>query len=126
VEIEQNVRALNQAWVDGEIREHVKYYGSRVDYYNSRRLPRSGVYRDRRRDAERYETRAITAHSINVQFLEPDRARVLMDKEWVFGGEGQTRRGRGMQEYIFKRDEDDGKWYVVSEQLLTRNEENSR
>jgi hypothetical protein len=125
-EIEQNVRALNQAWVDGDVREHVKYYGSRVDYYNSRRLPRSGVYRDRRRDAERYESRAITTHSINVQFLEPDRARVLMDKEWVFGGDGQTRRGRGMQEYIFKRDEDDGKWYVVSEQLLTRNEENSR
>lgn len=126
VEIEQNVRALNQAWVDGEVREHVRYYGSRVDYYNSRRLPRSGVYRDRLRDAKRYESRVITAHSINVQFLEPDRARVLMDKEWVFGGDGQTRRGRGMQEYIVKRDEDDGKWYVVSEQLLTRNEENSR
>ncbi|HEY7770419.1 serine/threonine-protein kinase [Longimicrobium sp.] len=126
VEIEQNVRALNQAWVDGDVREHVRYYGSRVDYYNSRRLPRSGVYRDRVRDAKRYESRAITPHSISVQFLEPDRARVLMDKEWVFGGDGQTRRGRGMQEYIFKRDEDDGKWYVVSEQLLTRNEENSR
>ncbi|MBW3656280.1 MAG: protein kinase [Gemmatimonadetes bacterium] len=125
-EIEANVRALNAAWVDGDVREHVRYYGSRVDYYNSRRLPRSGVYRDRRRDADRYDSRSITAHSINVQFLEPDRARVLMDKEWVFGGDGQTRRGRGMQEYIFKRDEDDGKWYVVSEQLLTRNEENSR
>jgi hypothetical protein len=125
-EIDANVRALNQAWVDGDVREHVRYYGSRVDYYNSRRLPRSGVYRDRRRDAQRYDSRSITAHSINVQFLEPDRARVLMDKEWVFGGDGQTRRGRGMQEYIFKRDEDDGKWYVVSEQLLTRNEENSR
>jgi hypothetical protein len=126
-EIEQNVRALNQAWVEGDVREHVKYYGSRVDYYNSRRLPRSGVYRDRRRDAQRYDSRTITPHSINVQFLEPDRARVLMDKEWIFGGDGgATRRGRGMQEYILKRDEDDGKWYVVSEQLLTRNEENTR
>lgn len=118
-EIESAVRDLNEAWVEGDISRHVGHYASRVNYYNSRRLPRSGVRRDRTRDLRRYDDRRIGIHSIGVQFLEPDRARVLVDKEWIFGGDGQTRQGRGMQEYVFKRDEDDGKWYVISEQLLT-------
>jgi eukaryotic-like serine/threonine-protein kinase len=117
------VHDLNKAWVEGDISRHVGHYGSRVDYYNSRRLPRAGVRRDRTRDMRRYDDRRIAVHSIQVQWPEADRARVLVDKEWIFGADGQVRRrGRGMQEYIFKRDEDDGKWYVVSEQLLTTNE----
>lgn len=122
VEIEAGVRDLNQAWVDGELQRHVSHYASRVDYYNSRRLPRAGVLRDRRRDLRKYEQRQITLRGIQVQFVEPDRARVLVDKEWVFGGDAGVRQGRGTQEYVMKRDEDDGKWYVVSEQLLTTNE----
>lgn len=122
VEIEAGVRDLNQAWVDGELQRHVSHYGSRVDYYNSRRLPRASVLRDRRRDLRKYEQRQITLRGIQVQFVEPDRARVLVDKEWVFGGDSGVRQGRGTQEYVMKRDEDDGKWYVVSEQLLTTNE----
>ena len=51
-----------------------------------------------------------------------DEARALVDKEWVFRNEETTRRGRGMQEYLLRRDEDDGKWYVTSEQLLQRTE----
>jgi eukaryotic-like serine/threonine-protein kinase len=124
-EITAAVRDLNAAWVQGEIGRHVGHYASRVDYYNSNNLPRSGVRRDRTRDLRRYDERRIELHSIGVEFLEPDRARVLVDKEWVFGGDGRTRQGRGMQEYVFKRDEDDGKWYVVSEQLLTTTEARS-
>ena len=124
-EITAAVRDLNAAWVDGDISRHMAHYGSRVNYYNSERLPRAGVRRDRARDLRRYEQRRIAIHAVDVQFVEPDRARVLVDKEWVFGGDGRTRQGRGMQEYVFKRDEDDGKWYVVSEQLLTTTEARS-
>ncbi|WP_420126667.1 protein kinase domain-containing protein [Longimicrobium sp.] len=124
-EIKAAVHDLNKAWVEGDIGRHVAHYGSRVDYYNSNNLPRSGVRRDRTRDMRRYDDRRIGLRTVTVQWQAPDRARVLADKEWVFGGDGRTRQGRGMQEYIFKRDEDDGKWYVVSEQLLTTSEARS-
>jgi predicted Ser/Thr protein kinase/ketosteroid isomerase-like protein len=124
-EITAAVHDLNKAWVEGDISRHVAHYGSRVDYYNSNNLPRAGVRRDRTRDMRRYDDRQIGLRTIKVEWQAPDRARVLADKEWVFGGDGRTRQGRGMQEYIFKRDEDDGKWYVVSEQLLTTSEARS-
>ncbi|HYR11522.1 MAG TPA: protein kinase [Longimicrobium sp.] len=124
-EITAAVHDLNKAWVDGDISRHMSHYGSRVDYYNSNNLPRAGVRRDRTRDMRRYDDRQIGLRTIRVEWQAPDRARVLADKEWVFGGDGRVRQGRGMQEYIFKRDEDDGKWYVVSEQLLTTSEARS-
>lgn len=125
-EITAAVHDVNKAWVDGDISRHVAHYGSRVDYYNSNNLPRAGVRRDRTRDLRRYDDRRIGIHAIEVQWQAPDRARVLVDKEWIFGQEGgRTRQGRGMQEYIFKRDADDGKWYIVSEQLLTTTEARS-
>ena len=123
-EVEQAVRNLNDAWVQGEMDRHIDHYASRVHYYNSKRLPRSGVRRDRLRDLRRYSLdRNIVLHSVAVTFPAPDRARVLVDKEWTFQSPENTRRGRGMQEYLLKRDEDDGKWYVTSEQLLKRTEE---
>jgi serine/threonine-protein kinase len=123
-EVEQAVRDLNDAWVQGDIDRHVGHYASRVDYYNSKRLPRAGVRRDRRRDLQRYsENRRIVLHNVAVTFLDPSRARVLVDKEWTFRSKETTRQGRGTQEYLLKRDEDDGKWYVTSEQLLKRIEE---
>ncbi|HEX6912886.1 MAG TPA: hypothetical protein VF142_20930, partial [Longimicrobium sp.] len=124
-EIEAAVHDLNKAWVEGDISRHVGHYASRVDYYNSSNLPRAGVRRDRTRDLRRYDDRRIGIHAIEVQWLAPDRARVLVDKEWIFGGDGRTRQGRGMQEYVFRRDEDDGEWYVTSEQLLTTTEARS-
>jgi serine/threonine protein kinase len=123
-EIEQAVRDLNNAWVQGDMDRHVAHYASRVDYYNSKRLPRSGVRRDRLRDLRRYSVdRQIVLRSVAVTFPAPDQARVLVDKEWTFQSEENTRRGSGMQEYLLRRDEDDGKWYVTSEQLLRRTEE---
>jgi hypothetical protein len=122
-EVEQRVRALNQAWVQGELNTHIGHYASRVDYYNSKRLPRSGVRRDRARDMRRYSVdRQIIFHNVAVSFPDAERARVLVDKEWTFRSEETTRRGRGLQEYVLKRDEDDGKWYVISEQLLRTTE----
>jgi len=47
---------------------------------------------------------------------------VLVDKDWLFQSTTGVRRGRGLQEYIVKRDEDDGKWYVTSEHLLRQSE----
>lgn len=124
--IEAAVHDLNKAWVEGDIRRHVGHYASRVNYYNSSRLSRAGVRRDRTRDMRRYDDRRIGIHAIRVQWLEEDRARVLVDKEWIFGEDGTVRRrGRGTQEYVFQQDDDDGKWYVVSEQLLTTNEARS-
>ena len=123
-EVEQAVRELNDAWVQGDMNRHIARYASRVDYYNSKRLPRAGVRRDRTRDLRRYsEDRRIVFHNVAVTFPEPDRARVLVDKEWTFRSKENTRQGRGTQEYVLKRDEDDGKWYVTSEQLLKRTEE---
>lgn len=114
---------LNQAWVEGDLKRHVGHYASRVDYYNSHRLARSGVRRDRLRDLRRYDVnRNIRIDNQRVEFLENDRARVLVEKSWSFQSEDQTRTGRGIQEYIFKRDADDGEWYVVSEQLLDKSE----
>lgn len=125
-EIRNAIHDLNQAWVDGEISRHVSHYASRVHYYNSRRLPRAGVRRDRLRDLRRYsETRQIGIHDIRIEFTAPDQARALVDKEWLFASEDRTRRGRGMQEYLFKRDSDDGRWYVISEQLLSTSEQRS-
>ena len=124
-EVEAAVHDLNKAWVEGDISRHVSHYASRVDYYNSNNLPRAGVRRDRTRDLRRYDDRRIAIHAMEVQWLAPDRARVLVDKEWIFGGDGRTRQGRGMQEYVFARDEDDSKWYVTSEQMLTTTEARS-
>ncbi|HYW08891.1 MAG TPA: serine/threonine-protein kinase [Longimicrobium sp.] len=122
-EIEAGVRDLNRAWVEGDLSRHVSHYASRVDYYNSSRLPRAGVRRDRGRDMRRYEVdRQIVFHSLRVEFLQPDEARILVDKEWLFQSKTGIRRGRGLQEYIMKRDEDDGKWYVTRENLLRRSE----
>jgi predicted Ser/Thr protein kinase len=122
-EIRQAVQALNQAWVDGEIRTHVGHYASRVDYYNSRRLARSGVRRDRQRELDRYDaSRRIDIHGQKLEWLDDDRARVRVDKAWDFRGEAGTRKGRGTQEYVFKRDDDDGRWYVVAEQMLDQTE----
>jgi hypothetical protein len=122
-EVEQRVRDLNNAWVQGELSRHVGHYASRVDYYNSRNLPRSGVRRDRARDLRRYKVdRQIVFHRVAVSFTAADEARVLVDKEWTFRSTENTRRGRGLQEYLMKRDKDDGEWYVTSEKLLQRNE----
>jgi predicted Ser/Thr protein kinase len=122
-QIRQAVESLNQAWVDGEMRRHVSHYASRVDYYNSSRLPRSGVSRDRRRDLEHYgESRRIDIHGMQLEWLDEDRVRVRVDKGWDFRGEGGTRTGRGTQEYVFKRDDGDGRWYVVSERILDQTE----
>ncbi len=122
-EVEQRVRELNQAWVQGDLTKHVGHYASRVNYYNSKNLPRSGVRNDRRRDMRRYSVdRQIIFHNVAVTFPEAERARVLVDKEWTFRSKETTRRGRGLQEYLLKRDEDDGKWYVTSEQLLRTTE----
>jgi hypothetical protein len=124
-EIVAAVHDLNAAWVEGDIGRHVGHYASRVDYYNSRNLPRSGVRRDRTRDLRRYDDRRIGIHAVEVAFTAPDRARVLVDKEWYFADGDRTRQGRGLQEYLFKRDAGDGRWYVVSEQLLETNERRS-
>lgn len=122
-QIEEAVKSLNQAWVDGDLRRHVSHYASRVDYYNSRRLPRSGVRRDRQRDLSRYgDTRRIDIHGQHLEWLDDGRARVQVDKGWDFRGTGGTRTGRGTQEYVFKRDEGDGRWYVVSERMLDQTE----
>jgi serine/threonine protein kinase len=119
------VHDLNKAWVEGDLGRHIGHYASRVDYYNSNNLPRAGVRRDRSRDMRRYDDRRIGIHAVQVEWRSADEARVLVDKEWIFGGDGRTRQGRGMQEYVFRRDDDDGKWYVVSEQLLTTSEARS-
>ena len=122
-EIEQNVRELNNAWVQGNLSAHISHYASRVNYYNSKNLPRSGVRNDRSRDLRRYRVdRQIIFHNVSVTFPAPDQARALVDKEWIFRSKESTRKGRGIQEYLLKRDEDDGKWYVTSEQLLQRTE----
>jgi hypothetical protein len=124
-ELTEAVHDLNRAWIEGDIPRHVRHYASRVDYYNSSRLPVSGVRRDRTRDLNRYDDRRIGIHDVRVEMLEDGRARVLVDKEWYFAGDGRTRQGRGTQEYLFRRDRGDGRWYVVSEQLLTTNERRS-
>jgi len=117
------VAGINRTWVEGELREHLSYYASRVDYYNSRRLSRAGIRRDRLRDIRRYPRREVSVHDVRYERLEPDRVRVLARKSWRHDHpERGGRSGTGVQEYVFKRDEDDGKWYVVSEQFLERTE----
>ncbi|CAN5868203.1 hypothetical protein BH23GEM5_BH23GEM5_11180 [soil metagenome] len=111
------VADLNRAWVEGDLERHIAHYGRRVDYYNSKRLARSGVLRDRRRDLNRYPEREITIERQLVQFPEQGRARVLADKSWRFGGGERERSGKGLQEYVLQQ-RDDGRWVVVSEQLL--------
>lgn len=116
------VHDLNRAWVDGDISRHVAHYASRVDYFNSRRLPRSGVRRDRTRELRRYAAmRRIDVGDIEIARLDEDRMRAVVRKAWDFRGEDRTRVGRGVVEYVFKRDED-GRWYVVSEQVLSQSE----
>jgi hypothetical protein len=126
-ELQTELRAavvdLNQAWVEGDLRRHVRHYASRVNYYNTRRLARSGIRRDRQRDLRRYPERSIEIHDVRFERVDPERVRALTDKSWrLYGPERGGREGRGLQEYIFKQDDDDGKWYVVSEQLLEQTE----
>ena len=110
------VADANRAWVEGDLERHIGHYARRVDYYNSKRLPRSGVLRDRRRDLNRYPEREIRIDRQEVEFPEPGRARVLADKSWRFGGGERERVGKGLQEYVLEHD--DGRWRIVSEQLL--------
>ncbi|MDQ3520991.1 MAG: hypothetical protein M3434_01435, partial [Gemmatimonadota bacterium] len=69
------------------------------------------------RDLNRYPEREITIERQLVQFPEQGRARVLADKSWRFGGGERERSGKGLQEYVLQQ-RDDGRWVVVSEQLL--------
>ncbi|MDP9348709.1 MAG: hypothetical protein M3P24_06160, partial [Gemmatimonadota bacterium] len=121
-ELRGAVLDLNQAWVEGDLRRHVRHYASRVNYYNTRRLARSGIRRDRQRDLRRYPERSIQIHDVRFERVDPERVRALADKSWrLYGPQRGGREGRGVQEYVFKQDED-GKWYVVSEQLLEQTE----
>jgi serine/threonine protein kinase len=119
-QVQEAVLELNDSWVKGDLGRHLGFYADRLErFYGCNDCPRERVRQERERDLRAYDRdRKITVLRQAVTFPgdDPDRARVLVDKEWEFVGEGRRRTGAGRQELVLEHR--DGRWQVVSERML--------
>ncbi|HEX2211763.1 MAG TPA: hypothetical protein VHG93_29015, partial [Longimicrobium sp.] len=112
-EVRRAIENVNEAWVDGNLDRHMRYYADRVDYYAANNATRDFVREDRGRDLRKYDDREMRVNRTAITFPTPNRARALVDKEWRFAGSGEVWTGAMRQELIFARI--DGDWKIVSE-----------
>lgn len=112
-EVRRVITSVNEAWVDGNLDRHMRYYGDRVDYYAANNATNDFVREDRGRDLRKYDEREMKVNRTAITFPSPSRARALVDKEWRFAGSGEVWTGAMRQELILVRI--DGDWKIVSE-----------
>lgn len=118
-EVQRAVVELNDSWVNADLDRHLEFYADRLAFYSRADAPRSLVRTERERDLARYDRdRSITINrqSVNFPGNDPDRARVLVDKEWEFLGSEWRRTGAGRQELLLERQA--GRWRVTSERMV--------
>jgi eukaryotic-like serine/threonine-protein kinase len=108
------VQDLHDAWAHGEIDRHAAHYADRVDFYGER-VRRSRVRELREETRERYDDVEITLLRQAVEFPEPGRARVLLDKRWSFRGEERWEGSSRQEMELVLRDD---RWVVVAERDL--------
>lgn len=112
-ETQKAVLDLHSAWSAGDLDRMMAHYAGRVDYYGVENASRSYV-RDRIRDTiRRYDRRIITIKRQATMLDGPDRARVLVDKDWDFTGSKERWHGSMRQELTMRLE--GGVWKVVGE-----------
>jgi serine/threonine protein kinase len=115
-QVQEVIVELNDSWVNGDMDAHLAHYADRVDFYTADDAPRSRIREERERDLRTFNRdRRIRVVRQAVTFPEPDRAVVLVDKEWDFAGDEMRRTGAGRQEMVLERQGD--RWMVVSEKM---------
>lgn len=107
---------LHAAWSAGDLDRMMTHYAGRVDYYNVRNASRSFVRRKVAESIRGWDTRRITLNRQATLLVQPDLARVLVDKEWDFS-RGSKRWWGSMRQEVMLRAED-GTWKIVSEKAV--------
>jgi serine/threonine-protein kinase len=111
--VQAEVIDLHAAWAAGDLDRVMRHYADRVDYFGVEGAPKSFVRRNIAATVERYPRRTITINSQATMFERPDLARVLVNKDWDFGGGRERWTGSMRQELMLRRV--DGEWRIVSE-----------
>jgi len=111
--VQAEVIDLHAAWAAGDLDRVMRHYADRVDYFGVEGAPKSFVRRNIAQTVEKYPRRAITINSQATMFERPDLARVLVNKDWDFGGGRERWTGSMRQELMLRRI--DGEWRIVSE-----------
>jgi hypothetical protein len=114
-EVDVVVRDVQRAWAEGDVERLASHYADRVEFYGSM-LSREEVVRSRGESVVAYPRREIEVLRTAITFPAPDRARVLLDKEWSFRGDGRRWVGAALQELVLEPE--DGRWQVVEEREL--------
>ena len=113
--VEEVIRQLTAAWVDGVIETHVESYADRVLFYG-RAMDRESIARERAETLVRFPRRSISIERVSIRFPEPGRAQALIDKSWDFSGDDRRWEGAARQELVLELT--DGRWLVTDEQDL--------
>ncbi len=120
--VQRVVIDLHAAWSAGDLNRMMSHYADRVDYYDVENASRGFVRRKVAESMRAYTTRRITLNRQAAILLRPDLARVLVDKDWDFSGNGQRWRGSMRQELLLRAE--DGDWKIVSEKSVEIFDEN--
>ncbi|MFL5382049.1 MAG: protein kinase domain-containing protein [Longimicrobiaceae bacterium] len=111
--VQAEVIDLHAAWAAGDLDRVMRHYADRVDYFGVEGAPKSFVRRNIARTVEQYPRRTITIDGQATVFDRPDLARVLVTKEWDFGGGREHWTGSMRQELMLRLS--GGEWRIVSE-----------
>ncbi len=111
--VQAEVIDLHAAWAAGDLDRVMRHYADRVDYFGVEGAPKSFVRRNIAQTVQKYPRRTITINSQATTFKRPDLARVLVNKDWDFGGGREHWTGSMRQELMLRRM--DGAWKIVSE-----------
>ena len=117
-EVQRAIVELNDSWVKADMDRHMGFYADRVDFYACADCPKSRIRQERERDLRQYDQRrniVVNRQAVTFPGENPDRALVLVDKEWEFVGGNRRRTGSGRQEMVLERQ--GGGWKVVSEKM---------
>ncbi|HEX6751591.1 MAG TPA: serine/threonine-protein kinase [Longimicrobium sp.] len=114
--VQRVVIDLHAAWSAGDLDRMMSHYAGTVDYYDEPNASRGFVRRKVAETMRAWSTRKITLNRQAAILLRPDLARVLVDKEWDFSGNGRRWWGSMRQELLLRAE--DGDWKIVSEKSV--------
>ncbi|HSU12678.1 serine/threonine-protein kinase [Longimicrobium sp.] len=114
--VQRVVIDVHAAWSAGDLDRMMSHYASRADYYNVARATRPFIRRKVAETVRGYPTRKITLNRQAVMMVQPNLARVLVDKEWDFSGRGKRWFGSMRQELMLRSE--DGTWKIISEKAV--------
>ena len=115
--VQEAIGEIQQSFVYGDLDDHLAFYATRVDFRDEGVISRERLGEIRLGIIERFDDREISLDNIAIEFVEPGRARAIVDKSWRFEGEGDdVDAGSARDEMIVARQ--GSLWLVVSEKEL--------